>query len=173
MAETEEIFDVVNDQDQVIDRLPRSEVHARNLLHRSVHALVVDRNQRVFLQHRSDDRDCDPGLWDSSVGGHLQAGEKYDHAIIREAQEELGIELETTPPRLFKLPASQETAYEFCWVYHVCDDGPFKIDPNEATEGRWFSRQEIDEWIANTPETITSSFRLIWKNFIAIGDTDD
>ncbi len=173
MAETEENFDVVNDQDQVIDRLPRSEVHARNLLHRSVHALVVDRNQRVFLQHRSDDRDCDPGLWDSSVGGHLQAGEEYDHAIIREAQEELGIELEVTPPRLFKLQASQDTAYEFCWVYQVYDDGPFKIDPNEATEGRWFSRQEIDEWIANTPETITSSFRLIWKNYTEIGDTDD
>ena len=113
MTETEEIFDVVNDQDQVIDRLPRSEVHARNLLHRSVHALVFDSNQRVFLQLRSDDRDCDPSLWDSSVGGHLQAGEDYDHAIIREAQEELGIKLNTTPTRLFKLQASQQTAYEF------------------------------------------------------------
>ena len=172
MTETEEIFDVVNDQDQVIDRLPRSEVHARNLLHRSVHALVFDSNQRVFLQLRNDDRDCDPSLWDSSVGGHLQAGEDYDHAIIREAQEELGIKLNTTPTRLFKLQASRETAYEFCWVYHVMNDGPFQLDANEAADGKWFSEREINDWIASTPETITSSFRLIWKNYRNLGSID-
>ncbi|MDE0310094.1 MAG: NUDIX domain-containing protein [Acidiferrobacterales bacterium] len=168
MTETEEIFDVVNSRDMVIDRLPRSQVHARNLLHRSVHALVFDADQRVFLQLRTDDRDCDPGLWDSSVGGHLQAGEDYDNAIVREAKEELGIVLESTPPRLFKLSASEDTAYEFCWVYQVFDDGPFQLDSNEAADGRWFTAQEISDWITNAPQTITSSFRLIWKNYLEI-----
>lgn len=165
MTEAEELFDVVNDKDQVIDRLSRSEVHARSLLHRSVHMLVFDSDGHVFLQLRNDDRDCDPGLWDSSVGGHLQSGETYDHAIIREADEELGIKLNATPTRLFKLQASQETAYEFCWVYQLIDDGPFQIDPNEAADGRWFSDQEIDDWVAAAPRSMTSSFRMIWHRY--------
>ena len=172
MTETEEQFDVVDDQDQVIDCLSRSEVHARNLFHRSVHALVFDSNHRIFLQHRTDDRDCDPGLWDSSVGGHLQSGEDYDEAVIREVEEEIGIRLDTVPEKLFKLNASKETAYEFCWIYRVYNDGPFRLDPGEATEGRWFSRQELKEWMASTPETITSSFRLIWKTYMELEPQD-
>ena len=173
MTEAEEIFDVVNELDQPIDRLPRSEVHARNLLHRSVHALVFDSKNRLFLQLRTEDRDCDPNLWDSSVGGHLQSGEEYDSAIIREAKEELGITLEVTPPRLFKLQASEQTAFEFCWVYKVFDDGPFNIDPNEADDGRWFTEKEINDWIDAEPETITSSFRLIWKTYTGMKSSDE
>ena len=37
---TEEIFDVVNEHDEVIGAAPRREVHARGLRHRAVHVLV-------------------------------------------------------------------------------------------------------------------------------------
>ena len=163
MGVFEEMFDVVDDHDQVVDCLSRSEVHARNLLHRSVHGIVFDDNQRIFLQHRGPDRDCDPNLWDSSVGGHLQAGEMYDEAIIRETQEELGLVLESTPERLFKLEACEETAFEFCWVYRIRNNGPFVIDPTEATEGRWFTLQQLHDWVAESPEQLTGSFAQIWQ----------
>ena len=38
----EDIFDIVNEKDEVIGRAPRSEVHARGLLHRAVHVLVFN-----------------------------------------------------------------------------------------------------------------------------------
>ncbi len=170
-TEVEELFDVVDENDQVTDRLTRSEVHAKNLYHRSVHALVFDSQQRIFLQLRNDDRDCDPGLWDSSVGGHLQAGEDYDQAIVREAREELGIELAAIPEKLFKLGAGPETAFEFCWVYRVHSDGPFRLDPAEAADGRWFSRQQLNNWLETTPESITSSFRKIWERYSQMEST--
>ena len=34
-----------------------------------------------------------PGLWDVGVGGHVDAGEFGYQAIIREATEELGLQL--------------------------------------------------------------------------------
>jgi isopentenyldiphosphate isomerase len=101
----EEIFDVVNDKDEVIDRKPRSEVHRRGLMHRATHVLIFNSRGQVFLQKRSMLKDRQPGVWDSSASGHLDTGEDYDACAVREVREELGLLLEAPPTRLFKLPA--------------------------------------------------------------------
>src|SRR6266542_4522429 len=93
----DEYFDVVNERDEPVRRALRSEVHANAWLHRAVHVLVFDDHCRLFLQKRSMKKDTCPGLWDSSCSGHLDAGEDYDAAAIRELQEELGLSV-TTPP---------------------------------------------------------------------------
>ena len=164
-SEPLEIFDVVNSEDQVIDRKTRAEVHRDNLLHRSVHAIVMNDNGEVFLQLRAPHRDNNPNLWDSSVAGHLQSGETYDQAMVREVQEEIGIQLNSTPQRLFKLQASAQTDYEFCWIYQFVHNGPFEIDTHEAVEGRWFHTTELDRWIEHSPQDLTSAFRLIWQKY--------
>src|SRR5438105_5048077 len=106
---SEEIFDVVNERDEVIDRKPRSEVHRRGLLHRAVHVLVFNARGQLFLQKRSMTKDKSPGLWDSSASGHLDTGEDYDACALRELREEIGLRLSACPRRLFKLDASDET----------------------------------------------------------------
>ncbi len=165
MPEPEEFFDVVDANDQVIDCKSRAEVHRKNLLHRSVHAIVLNDSGEVFLQLRGPDRDNNPDLWDSSVAGHLQTGEDYDEAMIRETEEEIGIRLDGPPEKLFKLNASEITDYEFCWIYRINHNGPFEIDPHEAVEGRWFSPHQLDSWILENPQELTSAFRLIWKSY--------
>src|SRR5689334_17966388 len=104
-----EIFDVVNEHDQVIDRQPRHEVHRLGLMHRAVHVLVFNSRNQIFLQKRSLAKDRQPGLWDSSASGHVDSGEDYDACAVRELREEIGLELKAAPQRLFKLPASAET----------------------------------------------------------------
>ena len=85
----EEIFDVVNERDEVIDHRPRSEVHRLGLRHRAVHVLVFNARGDVFLQKRSMLKDCFPGTWDSSASGHLDQGEAYDDCAVRELREEI------------------------------------------------------------------------------------
>ena len=87
----EEPFDVVDAQDRVIGRAPRREVHARRWRHRSIHVLVFNAAGRVFLQKRAQSKDSCPGRWDSSCSGHLDAGEDYDAAAVRELGEEIGM----------------------------------------------------------------------------------
>ena len=67
----------------MIGREPRSVVHARGLRHRAVHVLVFNSAGELFLQKRSMTKDNDPGLWDSSCSGHVDAGETYDEAAVR------------------------------------------------------------------------------------------
>jgi len=83
----EDIFDVVNERDEVVDRKPRSVVHRDGLLHRAVHVLVFNSRGQIFLQKRSMKKDRQPGLWDSSASGHVDSGEDYDTTAVREVRE--------------------------------------------------------------------------------------
>lgn len=166
---SEEIFDVVNERDEVIDHRPRSEVHRLKLLHRAVHVLVFNARGQLLLQKRSMRKDCFPGTWDSSASGHLDRGESYDACAVRELREEIGLVLQTTPTRLFKIAACPETGQEFVWVYRCESEGPFEFQAEEVDRGDWFSPQEIDAWIARAPDEFASAFPLIWKRLAAGG----
>ncbi len=123
----EEIFDVVNDRDEVIGQKPRSEIHRLKLKHRAVHVLVFNSRGELFLQKRSMKKDCFPGAWDSSASGHLDSGESYDACAVREVREEIGLVLAAAPERLFKVAACAETGQEFVRVYHCGAEGPFAL----------------------------------------------
>ena len=167
---SEEIFDVVNERDEVIDRKPRREVHARGLWHRAVHVLVFNACGEVFLQKRSMKKDTAKGKWDSSSSGHLDSGETYDAAAVREVREEIGLLLPQTPERLFKIDACKETGWEFCWVYRCASEGPFVLHPDEIETGDWFAPAVVTRWVNETPEDFASCFVLIWKKYLtAVG----
>ena len=87
----EELFDVVNERDEVIGVAPRAQVHAEGLRHRAAHVLVFNPEGRLFVQRRSFAKDNSPGCWDTSAAGHLDAGEDYHAAALRELGEELGV----------------------------------------------------------------------------------
>ena len=159
----EEIFDVVNERDEVVDRRPRREVHARGLLHRAVHVLVFNKRGEVFLQKRSMSKDTSPGLWDSSASGHLDSGEDYDYCAVRELREEIGLVVERVPDRLFKLAACAETGQEFVWVYRLESEGPFTLHPEEIERGEWWGTEKVKDRVAKRPEEFASAFRLIWR----------
>jgi isopentenyldiphosphate isomerase len=159
----EEIFDVVNERDEVIGHQPRSEVHRLGLMHRAVHVLVFNAAGQVFLQKRSMKKDRQPGLWDSSTSGHVDAGEDYDACAVRELREEIGLQLQTPPERLFKLAVSAATDQEHVWVYRCRSEGPFRLDPEEIERGGWFGPEEVTRWMAERPQEFATALLVIWK----------
>lgn len=159
----DEIFDVVNERDEVIGRERRSELHRLGLMHRAVHVLVYNSGGQIFLQKRSLEKDRQPGLWDSSSSGHVDSGEDYDACAVRELREEIGLRLNVPPRRLFKLAASAETDQEHVWVYRCESEGPFILASEEIERGDWFEAAEITDWMARRPEEFASAFRTIWQ----------
>lgn len=141
---TDEDFEIVDETGRVIGMAKRSQCHGNpQLIHQSVHVLVFDRDGRLFLQKRSMRKDVQPGLWDTSVGGHMQPGERPEQAALREAREELGIQ----PPRI-------EFAYQYLWrseietelvrAFGTVDEGPFTLEPSEIDEGRFWTFDDIE-----------------------------
>lgn len=161
----EEIFDVVNERDEVIGQAPRKQVHAQGLWHRAVHVLVFNAHGQVFLQKRSMLKDTAKGKWDSSSSGHLDTGEDYDACAMRELREEIGLIVAQTPRRMFKVDAGKETGWEFCWVYRCESEGPFTLHPDEIETGEWFAPEFVTKWITEKPGEFASAFRLIWTRF--------
>ncbi|HEY5912036.1 MAG TPA: NUDIX domain-containing protein [Verrucomicrobiae bacterium] len=159
---TDEIFDVVNERDEVVGRLSRREVHRLGLTHRAVHVLVFNARRQVFLQKRSMKKDRQPGLWDSSASGHVDSGEGYDECARRELAEELGLDLRTPLERLFKIAAGPETDQEHVWVYRCAAEGPFTLHPDEIETGDWFSPPDVTTWMSQCPQDFASAFRHLW-----------
>lgn len=160
---SEEWFDVVDDKDRVIGAELRHIVHARGLLHRAVHALVTDSAGRVLMQKRSATKDMYPNQWAASASGHVDRGEDYDTAIIRELGEELGVFVTTAPERIARIEACEQTGREFVWVYRCHHDGPVTAPPEEISEVGWYSPAELDRWVAERPEDFAPSFLLVWQ----------
>lgn len=160
----EEWFDVVNERDEPVRRATRRDVHANGWWHRAVHVLVFDRAGRVFLQKRSMLKDLSPGLWDSSCSGHLDAGEDYDVAAVRELGEEIGLRLTAgeRPARWFRIEACEPTGWEFVWVYRLEHEGPLTLDPLEIQYGEWVAPAEVSVRVARRPEDFCPSFKLLW-----------
>jgi isopentenyldiphosphate isomerase len=160
---SEEIFDIVNERDEVVGQAPRSEVHAKKLLHRAVHVLVFNARGQLFLQKRSMTKDTAKGKWDSSSSGHVDSGEDYDTCAVREVWEEIGLKLDRTPERILRLEASADTGQEFVWVYRCTSEGPFVLHPEEIERGDWFAPEAITRWVAEKPQEFARAFVLIWK----------
>ena len=149
----DEIYDVVDKMDKVIGKATRREIHQKNLLHRSIHILVFNSQNEVFLQKRSMAKDENPGLWDTSSAGHVDSGETYDDCAHRELWEELGIKAILKP--LDKIGACQETYQEHVQVYTCKTDATIKINLDEISEGKYSSLGILESEIQRTPEQFT------------------
>ncbi len=90
----EEIFDIVDEKDQIIGKVKRKEANNNNkIIHRSVFVCVFNKKGELFMQKRSSTKDTDPLLWDVSCSGHVASGDSYLTAAKRELGEELGIDI--------------------------------------------------------------------------------
>jgi len=165
----EEIYDVVDEMDQVIGQATRREIHKKNLLHRSIHILVFNSKNELFLQKRSMNKDESPGLWDTSSAGHVDSGETYDDCAHRELWEELGIKALLKP--LEKIEACQETYQEHAQIYTCRTNTTIKINLDEISEGKYFDLRVLESEVQKKPEKFTSTFKLILREFGAVLST--
>ncbi len=159
-----ELFDIVDEHDTVIGQATRKHVHAEGLRHRAVHILVWNSEGNLFLQKRSMRKDQMPGVWTTSASGHVDSGETYDIAAVREVREELGIDLDGIHELelVFKHPACRYTGEEFIQVYQLTWDGGMDLDPEEIDSGAWHAPDELDALIRADRRNYAPSFRLIW-----------
>ena len=144
----DELLEVVDEQGQVLELRTRGEIHTdRTLTHRAVHVLVRNSAGELFLQKRSKNKFTQPGKWDASVGGHVDPGESYETAALREMEEELGLGPsllgKVRPQRMhdyiWRCPQETEHVRTFGMVW----EGPFSHNPVEIDDGRFWSAQQL------------------------------
>jgi len=142
----EEIFPVVDETGKTISMAPRSVCHNGKsmLLHPVVHLHLFNSSGELFLQKRALSKDLLPGMWDTSVGGHMNPGESPAEALRREASEELGItdiSVRRDKNYIWQSAAERELVYTFTGT---SSEIPV-VNKEEIEEGRFWNLKEIAE----------------------------
>ncbi len=159
----DELFDVVDENDEVVGQEVRSKVHEHGLRHRAVHILLRNQKKEFFIQKRSRLKDMNPGKWGTSAAGHLDAGESYAEAARRELEEELGVE--DAPIQLAgKLSPSEGNGNEFIEVYFgLHPGGSVRFPCSEVEAGIWIGEEDLIPWLQKRPQDFSGSFRECWN----------
>jgi len=154
---SEELFDVVDEQDRVLRQAPRSEVHARHWLHRASHIFVFNSRGELLVHRRSATKDECPLMYTSSASGHLSAGEGYELAAVRELEEELG--LKSPIEYLTVIPSNgAATSFEHSGLFRTVTDEPPVFDPGEIESGEFLPLSEVARRLSESPELFTPCF---------------
>lgn len=140
-----ELLEVFDEQGRVLGLRRRGEIHGDPaLIHRAVHVLVSGQDGRLFLQQRAAAKRIQPDKWDTSVGGHVDPGEGYLTAAVRELAEELGVVCQPGLLRhLHDYLWRTEVESEQVRTYALTCDGPFELHPAELQGGRFWSDDEL------------------------------
>jgi 16S rRNA (adenine1518-N6/adenine1519-N6)-dimethyltransferase len=149
----DEVFDVVDEHDRVIGREFRGEIHRRGLLHRAVHIFWLRPDGQLCLQRRSFAKDNCPGQLSSSCAGHVDAGEAYVEAAVRELGEELGVRVAPTElQEVDYAPQHEELGREFVRSYVLRRPAePCILAPFEVDAVLWRHPGEVAAWVASQP----------------------
>lgn len=153
----DELLDLVNENDEVIGEVWRSEtVGHPELIFREVGILICDKNKRLLLQRRSYNKKSYPGHWIITAGGHVGKGKNPEDEAHKELKEEMGIDvpLKFAFKILMTYPGNRSIAYGYVGEYNGND---FIIQKEEVEEARFFSKEEFEELIKTDKVEPTSA----------------
>jgi isopentenyl-diphosphate delta-isomerase len=139
----EELVVLVDEQDQVVGSMPKSQVHTDHTpLHRGLSVYVFDDQGNVIVQQRADHKKTWPGVWSNSCCGHPQPGEPYETAAAREVKEELGVDvvdLKKVGDYRYRFEKNGVVEHEICPVFSSRFTGEVRLDPREVKEWKWMT----------------------------------
>ncbi len=140
----DEILDIVSPLDEVIGQEKRSVVYAQQLSFRVINAFVCNTQKQLWIPRRHPNKKLFPLSLDCSVGGHVAAGEDYDHAFARETAEELNIDVNTVSfKKVARLTPLTHGISAFMWVYVIYSDIAPTFNTDDFVEYYWLTPDEI------------------------------
>jgi len=142
----DELFPIVDEDGNEISVALRNICHNGKsmLLHPVVHFHLFNEKGELFLQKRAATKDLLPGMWDTSVGGHVSPGERPEEALRRESEEELGlkqINFFFNKKYIWESPRERELVFSYTGTSAEIPE----INRDEIDEGRFWSIKEISE----------------------------
>ena len=159
----DELLDLVDDNDQVIDQIRRSQsTGVQNI--RVINIFVTTPDGKIIVPLRSANRRIFPNCFDFSVGGFVEAGDTYEETAYKELAEELG--LTNTPIKeigYFK-PCDNVT-FAFSKLYTCQYDGQLddlRFDKHGIQQLYAFTRTQLRHMLETTPEKFKGDYEQVF-----------
>lgn len=150
---------IVDERNNPVGEADMFDAWEQGLIHRIARVMVEDEKGRVLLQKRTADMKMYPNCWDNSAAGHVDAGESNEVAAARELEEELGLvgDLEEAGSYFTSAQHDDKVVKRFNHVYKTIVDSTVKttLEPDEVTEVKWFTVDEVKRLIDKHPDQVT------------------
>lgn len=145
MSDFHIFLDVITEQDIPVRKEESEVIHAEHLLHRAVHVLLVNRLGEIFVRQRSLQKELYPGIWSTSVGEHVSAGESYDFTAHQALKEFLSLELQLST--IGKVRVEDTIENELVTVYLGTTEKIESMNSAHMEGGEFLARESIQKLI--------------------------
>lgn len=158
----QDLYQIVDDQDNLIGAKPRNEIDFENDYYRISGIWLTNSKGQILIAQRLLTKDKDPGKWGPAAAGTLEVGETYESNAYKEAEEEIGltgVEFTLGPKMKFITPR-----HSFCqWYTAVCDksESEFTPQPTEVEQVKWIDEDEFFEDVHANPDKYLPTMSLI------------
>jgi isopentenyldiphosphate isomerase len=132
----------VDEQDQLLGAMRRTDLREQGLIGRGTHILLFNSAGELCVHRRTLSKAIYPGYWDVAAGGMVQADESYAESASRELEEELGVSgvpLRDHERFFFDQPGNRL----WCAVFSAVWDGPLTLQPEEVLEAYFLPVAEV------------------------------
>lgn len=151
----DEILDIVNEHDQIIGQMYRSEIYKQKLKSfRVINAFLVNNRNELWIPRRTHHKKLFPLCLDASVGGHVMSGEHYHQAFERELQEELNLNAADCNYEIVaRLTPHTHNASAFMHLFIIHTSITPHYNTNDFESAQWISIQDLQSLIKNGEPT--------------------
>jgi isopentenyldiphosphate isomerase len=171
-----ELLDVVDENNNLTGIQKNKDIiHEKGLLHREIAVFIQNEKGEFLIQKRSANKKQAPNKWCLTTG-HVELGEEYDKAAIREVKEELGIEIkeeDLIPLGIFKQSVKSGKAinnsfmkYYFYKTNKKIED--YIIQLEELSEIKYISFNEIVRVINEKDENYVFAKKEIMQDILKL-----
>ena len=159
----EEQIILVSENDEPIGAMGKLAAHEKGLLHRAFSIFIKNSEGKFLLQRRTKTKYHSGGLWTNTCCGHPRESEETLVAAQRRLREEMGFNCPLEESFVFHYQTTLErglTENEIDHVFLGIFDGEPKLNPDEADNAVWKTREEIEGDLTINPQKYTYWFGL-------------
>jgi len=132
-----------------------------------IHQMIGDEH-KVFMAKRSDKKKFLPGIYELP-GGHIDFGEEMPAGLVREIQEEFGMDIKLGDPfAVFTYQNEIKGSHSIEVIYFATFAEPLEnitMNPDDHSTCGWFSETELPQTFVNEKDTDDDEVKAIYRGF--------
>jgi isopentenyldiphosphate isomerase len=161
MSSTNETIEEVDENNNPIGVILKSDAHRDGKWHRVVHIYYIKpaKDSFDFLVHlRAKDKDSSPNRWDTRFGGHIEYTQSIEDAVKAEMNQEIGVKIEIDDlieGSVRRSVSQSKKNREFNYVFFYKgdkDESKLTFNDAEVQEVRWMSQEEVEDSMLQEPD---------------------
>jgi 8-oxo-dGTP pyrophosphatase MutT (NUDIX family) len=161
----EEIIDIIDEQGKVLRRAAKTEAHKHGWLHKTVIGYLKYGEDWALVCQAADRQDA--GQLVAPVGGHVKSGESDLEALLREAEEEIGVKSlkhrHIGNARFHRQVIGRDENHLFV-IYEIETSEAIVLGP-EAVSLKRFTDDELKQALVTAPHDFGDAFYFVMEKF--------